>query len=352
MRIVVTGATGNVGTALMTELMTVSEIDSVVGIARRPVPPGYLDQVEWHRADVAADDLLPVFRGADAIVHLAWLFQPTHRPEVTWRTNVEGTGCVLRAAAECGAETVVVASSVGAYSARTSTSPVGEDWPTDGVPTAAYSREKAYVERMLDSFEHERPGTRVVRMRTAFIFQRAAAVQQRRLFLGPFVPASLVLRWARIPFLPDPGGHLVMQALHASDAGQAYRQAVLRPVHGAFNVAADPVLDMARVSRMLHARAVPVPFRVVRAATSVAWSAHLVPVAPGLLDLVRVLPVMATDRAREELEWEPRVSSIAAIEEFLDGLRSGEGGPTPPLAAQSSGRWRRREFATGVGGRP
>jgi nucleoside-diphosphate-sugar epimerase len=350
-RIVVTGATGNVGTALMTELMTTSGIDSVAGIARRAVPPGYLDQVEWHRADVAADDLLPVLRGADAVVHLAWLFQPTHRPEITWRTNVEGTACVLRAAAESGAGTVVVASSVGAYSARRSTSPVDESWPTYGVPTAAYSREKAYVERMLDSFEHERPGTRVVRMRTAFIFQRAAAVQQRRLFLGPLAPTSL-LRWTRVPLLPDPGGDLVLQALHAADAARAYRQAVLRPTRGAFNVAAEPILDMPQVSRLLRGRAVPVPFRVVRAAMSAAWNAHLVPAAPGLLDLAHVLPMMATDRARDELEWEPRISSIAAVEEFLDGLRSSEGGPTPPLAASSGGPWRWREFTTGVGTKP
>jgi UDP-glucose 4-epimerase len=351
MRVVVTGATGNVGTALMAELLTTSGIDSLVGIARRSVPPGHLDQVEWHRADVAADDLLPLLRGADAVVHLAWLFQPTHRPEVTWRNNVEGTRRVLRTVAEAGAGTVVMASSVGAYSARRSMTPVDESWPTDGVATAAYSREKAYVERMLDSFEHERPATRVVRMRTAFVFQRASAVQQRRLFLGPLVPTSL-LRWTRVPFLPDPGGGLVLQALHADDAARAYRQAVLRPVRGAFNVAAEPVLDMARLSRLLKGRAIPVPFRAVRVAMSVAWGAHLVPAAPGLLDLVGALPVMATDRAREELEWEPRVSSVAAVEEFLDGLRSGEGGPTPPLAAWSSGRLRWREFATGVGAHP
>jgi nucleoside-diphosphate-sugar epimerase len=352
MRIVVTGATGNVGTALMAELLVTSDVDSLVGVARRPVPAGYLDQVEWRQLDVAADDLLAVFRGADAVVHLAWLFQPTHRPEVTWWTNVKGTGSVLRSAAAASVGTVVVASSVGAYSARTSMSPVDESWPTDGVPTAAYSREKAYVERMLDSFEYEQPGIRVVRMRTAFIFQRTAAVQQRRIFLGPLVPASLVLRRARIPFVPDPGGELVVQALHATDAARAYREAVVRPVRGPFNVAAEPVIDMQRVSRLLGSRVVPVPFRLARAAASLAWGARLVPTAPGLLDLVRVLPLMATNRAREELDWESRVSSVAAIEEFLDGLRSGAGGPTAPLATHTSGRFRWHEFATGTGARP
>jgi UDP-glucose 4-epimerase len=248
MRIVVTGASGNVGTALMSELLTTSGIDSVVGVARRPVPPEYLPEVEWHQAAVATDDLLPVFQGADALVHLAWLFQPTHRPDITWRVNVEGTARVLRAAVEAEIATVVVASSVGAYSARRSLQPVPESWPTGGVPTAAYSREKAYVERMLDSFEHEHPGVRVVRMRTAFVFQRTLAVQQRRLFLGPLVPGSLMLRHARIPVLPNPGGDLLIPALHAADAATAYRQAVLLPVRGAFNLASEPVLDLGQVA--------------------------------------------------------------------------------------------------------
>jgi hypothetical protein len=33
---------------------------------------------------MTSDDLVPHFRGADAVVHLAWLFQPTHDPATTW----------------------------------------------------------------------------------------------------------------------------------------------------------------------------------------------------------------------------------------------------------------------------
>ena len=64
------------------------------------------------------------------------------------------------------------------------------------------------------------------------------------------------------------------------------------------------------------------------------------------------MPVMATDRAREELEWEPEASSVAAVQESLDGLRAGEGGPTPPLTPRTSGPLRLREFASGIGARP
>jgi nucleoside-diphosphate-sugar epimerase len=65
---------------------------------------------------VAQDDLVPHLLDADALIHLAWLFQPTHDPVVTWRSNVEGSIRVFDAAVEAGVPTIVYASSVGAHS--------------------------------------------------------------------------------------------------------------------------------------------------------------------------------------------------------------------------------------------
>jgi len=61
---------------------------------------------------------------------------------------------------------------------------------------------------------------------------------------------------------------------------------------------------------------------------------------------------MDTTRARDELGWRPRFSSLDAQREFLDGLRDGVGLDTPPLAPATSGPLRLREIATGVGARP
>ena len=60
---------------------------------------------------------------------------------------------------------------------------------------------------------------------------------------------------------------------------------------------------------------------------------------------------MDTTRAREELGWAPRYRSTEAFGELLEGLRLGDGGPTPPLDAAAAGPLRWREFATGAGRR-
>lgn len=347
MRVVVTGATGNVGTSLVAGLLADPGVDEVVGLARR-LPHQHIPGVRHVAADVAEDDLVPHFRGADAVVHLAWLFQPTHRPLLTWRANVVGSMRVFEAAAAAGVPAVVHASSVGAYSPAPGET-VDESWPTDSLPTAGYGREKAYVERALDAFEARHREIRVVRMRPGFIFKREAATSQRRIFLGPLMPGTLA-RPGLLPVLPLPP-ELRFQALHSEDAAEAYRLAIHADVRGAFNIAAQPALGGREIAEVLGARYVPVPRVVVRAALAAAWHAHLVPADPKLLDLVLGLPLLDTARAQDVLGWRPQWSGTKALREMVEGLADGAGGPTEPLA-EDSVRGRRHEIATGIGERP
>ncbi|MFF7942565.1 NAD-dependent epimerase/dehydratase family protein [Nocardia gamkensis] len=348
MRVVVIGATGNVGTSLLETLTAEAGVGSIVGIARR-VPSKSWDGVEWVQADVRTDDLESHFHGADAVVHLAWLFQPSHQPMVTWRANVGGTERVLRAVAAAQVPAFIYASSVGAYSPCHDDEPVPESWPTDGWPPAAYTREKAYVERLLDRFEAENPDRRVVRMRPGFIFRRETASQQRRLFAGPLLPNRLI-RPGLPPILPLPRG-LRFQAVHSDDVGRAYALALATDARGPFNLAAEPVIDRDRLAELFGARVVSVPPGLVRAALAMGWHARTLPAAPDLFDAVMRLPILDTGRARAELGWTPRFTAVDALRHLLSGLRAGAGEDTPPLARDAGGPWRWREFASGVGGR-
>ena len=102
MRVVVTGATGNVGTSLLPLLGQDPAVEEIVGLARRR-PELSLPRTRWVTADVARDELVPHFRGADCVVHLAWLIQPSRQPDKLWRTNVGGSDRVFRAVAAAGA---------------------------------------------------------------------------------------------------------------------------------------------------------------------------------------------------------------------------------------------------------
>ena len=87
MRVIVTGATGNVGTAELEQVTGHREVTSVAGLARRK-PQSAEDGVEWVQADVRSADLVDLFRGADVVVDLA-------RPP-WWRHTAAGGGCRRR----------------------------------------------------------------------------------------------------------------------------------------------------------------------------------------------------------------------------------------------------------------
>jgi nucleoside-diphosphate-sugar epimerase len=350
MRVAVTGATGNVGTSLVSALAAAPEVSSIVGIARRR-PSLALPKVEWVAENVCggAMNLARHFDGADAVVHLAWLIQPSHDRETLRRANVGGSEHVFDAVAAAGVPALVYASSVGAYSPGPKDRPVDESWPTDGLSTSAYATDKAAVERLLDRFEHRHPEIRVVRLRPGLIFKRQAATEIRRLFLGPFVPRFL-LNPRLLPMVPKMP-RLRFQAVHADDVADAYRRAVLGDVRGAFNVASEPVLDSERLAETLDARPVPVPPGLLRGLVSASWRLRLQPTSPGWLDMGLGVPLMDIRRAREELGWSATRTSTETLAELLEGMRRGDGAPTPPLDPGSSGPLRSNELRTRVGGR-
>lgn len=327
-RIVVTGATGNVGTSVVEALIGDDRVGSVLGLARRR-PEWRLPRVTWAEADVVSSDLIPLFRGADVVIHLAWAIQPSHRPEILRAINVDGSARVMAAVAAAGVPALVYASSIGAYSPGPKDRPVDEGWPTEGLVTSFYARHKAAVERRLDLFESESPQVRVVRLRKALVFKREAGSGVRRLFAGPFVPTTL-LRPSVIPLVPSTPG-LVFQAVHTADVAQAYRLAALGQARGAFNIAAEPVLDGERLAEALDARPVAVPRRALRLGAALSWRLHLQPTPPGWVDLAFAVPVMDTTRARTELGWAPTVGADEALRQLLDGMAHGAGLPTPPL---------------------
>jgi nucleoside-diphosphate-sugar epimerase len=349
MRIAVVGASGNVGSALLRALGDEPEVQQIRGIARR-LPSLDLPKVEWVAADIVDANLEQLFRGVDAVVHLAWAIQPTRDRRTLVQINVTGSRRVFEAAAAAGVGTLVYASSIGAYSPGPKEARVDERWPTNGIASSYYSRDKAASERLLDRVEAERPELRVVRLRPGVVMQREAASEIRRLFLGPLFPGSL-LRPELFPVLPIPSG-LRIQAVHAHDLADAYRRVIVNPeARGAYNVAAEPVLNARAFAQALDAVEVPVPASLARAAVNATWLARLQPINSGWLDMGLRVPIMNTTRIREELGWAPEHDALSTLEELFDGLRSGDGLATPPLDPDTGGPGRVRELLTGIGGR-
>jgi UDP-glucose 4-epimerase len=347
MRVIVTGATGNVGTSVVEALGEMLEVEEIVGLARRR-PSWDPPKTSWDDVDILSADLTSAFAGADAVIHLAWAIQPSRDLDTLERINVDGSRRVFDAVAEAGVPKLIYASSVGAYSPGPKEGGVNERWPTNGIESSFYARQKAQVEDLLDDLEARIPETRIVRMRPALIFKGEAGTEIRRLFVGPFLPSFLV-RPGLIPLVPRIP-RLRFQAVHSADVGRAYALAAVRDVSGPFNLAADPPIGPDELARTLKARTFPLPASIARRLVDLSWRLRIQPSPPGWLDMALAVPLMSSQRAREELGWEPRRTSLEALEELLRGIRHGEGKSTPPLESAGLGG-RVDEVRTGVGGK-
>ena len=186
--------------------------------------------------------------GADVVIHLAWLFQPTHQPLVTWQANVSSTP-VFDAALAAGVGAVVHASSVGAYSPGTGDDPVDESWPTHSCPRPP-TGEKAYVERLLGAVEARHPptaGSACARRSCSGARPPRAAAPVPRPPGAPVAPA------ARAPARGPGPGRPRFQAVHGTDLARAVAAVAVGDARGAFNVASDPVIDVARLGDVMGA---------------------------------------------------------------------------------------------------
>lgn len=341
MRIAIIGASGNAGTALLrrfqSQLAQKPGSLELVGISRR-CPDTSLapySNVAWHTLDVGLESDLPrleaALAGADVVVHLAWQIQPNRDLDQLHRTNVTGTSNVLAAAGHARVKQVVCASSVGAYSKAPKDRRTDESWPAWGIRASHYSRHKAEQEELLDRFAAAEPAISVARLRPGLIFQSDAGSEIGRYFLGPLL-ARLLPRRPRIPLLPVPDG-LIFQAVHADDVAEAYWRVIDQRASGAFNIAAEPVLTPQELARIVHARRIlPIPMGLLQLLVALSWRLRLQPTDPGWIEMAAGAPVMDTSRARHELGWEARTSSIEAVQQLLNGMGTGDGvTPSPVL---------------------
>ncbi|MDK3258272.1 NAD-dependent epimerase/dehydratase family protein [Blastococcus capsensis] len=336
--VAVTGASGNVGTALLRRLTAPGAGPAEVrGLARRPAPsvPPY-DGVRWHHADLgeaaSEAEIAEFVAGADAVVHLAWALQPGRQPDRLREVNVEGTRRVARAAAAAGVGQFVHMSSIGAYAAGARGSLVTEDWPTTGIPASQYSRDKSEAERVVREVFGRHRDTTLTVVRPTLILQPEASSEIGRYFLGPLLfGAARMLPGPLARLLPLPLPALAISFLHADDVADGIERMLDRRAPGPFNLAAEPLLDADALARALGTVRVPTPARVLRAGLHAAFTAHVVPTEPGWLDLGTQVPALDTGRARKLLDWAPFHTGDDVLRQFVAALGRGEGAPGPLL---------------------
>jgi NAD+ dependent glucose-6-phosphate dehydrogenase len=163
-RILLTGATGGVGTALMSRLDGEYEI---VPHGRSTESPELRDRLV--PGDISDyDQVLPLMDGIDTVVHLAGAAAPDSEWDAVLEANIKGQRNVLEAAREAGVRRVVLASSnhaMGGYDRH-------EQWPVYSTqvpwPDSLYGVSKVFGEA-LARYYYDAFGLEVIALRIGWM---------------------------------------------------------------------------------------------------------------------------------------------------------------------------------------
>jgi nucleoside-diphosphate-sugar epimerase len=190
-----------------------------------------------------------------------------------------------------------------------------------------YAQEKAELEQLLD--EEVASGRKIdlylLRPPVVLGPHAVGAKTQLPQAVSDALAATLGLA-QRLPVpIPVPAANVPMQFIHEEDVGQALLKCDLAEgPPGAYNIAGDGVVSGADVVRELGLAPIGIPasavYTAARAVSQLPWPSFMPPAAEWVEALSHPA-IMDTSKAREQLGWEPRYSSLDALRETLAAAR-------------------------------
>jgi UDP-glucose 4-epimerase len=306
LRVAITGASGYLGEALARRCVTAGA--EVLGLDIREPGPDWPSGATFERQDVTADSLAERLASfsPEVLVHLAWVFDPTHDSVLERDVDMGGTENAFRSAIAAGTRRIVYPSSTTAYGIDPERRRIMTE---DDAPLAhaayPYAYYKAKVEEWLTGFVAAHPDVEYVVLRPCIV-------------IGPRA-RNIVTTVAEGPMMVRVAGHdPPVQFLHEADAEEVFWLAITEAPPGTYNVTGNGVMRYSEVCRAAGRTPVPIPAAVIYPLVAAGWALRLLPYPSGLLDFIRYPWVAENDRLVNELGYEPRYTTREAFASYVD----------------------------------
>jgi UDP-glucose 4-epimerase len=323
MRYVITGGSGYIGSRLTEVLVGREETERVVNLDVRP------PAVPWPKTDYVSGDVRDRARmrellereRPDALIHLAFLLNPTRDDALMYDIDVNGTVATLWAASEAGVEHVLVTSSSTAYGAWPDNPvPIAEDHPVRGVPDFSYARDKADADRVCQLWAAEHPDRVMTIVRPTIVF-------------GPNVDNYISRSWANTAFMPIMDGvEAEFQLVHEDDVVTALTGLLDEKASGAFNLAADDTITWRHSAELVGVRTREMSFETVYRIYAWAWRLHAprVESPAGNLHFLRHPWIVSNEKLKATTGWEPQHDTRETFEITMRAKGLMEATPSVP----------------------
>lgn len=299
-RVLITGAAGMVGRALVSELSGHDVLAS--DLSHR----GLTQDVVFERMDVTGDDperVINAFR-PEVVIHLASIVTPLPGMgrDAAFAVDVTGTRNVLKACLRHGVRRLVVTSSGAAYGYHADNPvPLRESDPCRGNPEFAYADHKRRVEEMLAAARLEHPELEQVVFRVGTVLGEGTNNQITALF---HKPRLLAIRGSESPFV----------FIWTRDLVRILARAVGEGPPGVFNVAGDGVMGITDLARALGKPVLRLPAGVLKAALALARPVGLSRYGPEQVRFLQYRPVLDNTALKNVFGYTPEKSSAEVFD--------------------------------------
>ena len=292
-RILITGAGGNVGRALLAGLIGHTVLAS-------DIAPGF------ERCDVTGDDpdrVIGDFR-PEVVVHLASIVTPPKGSTraFEWRVDVQGTRNVLDACLRHGVRRLVVTSSGAAYGYHADNPvPLRETDPLRGNPEFAYADHKRQVEEMLATARADHPALEQVVLRVGTV-------------LGEGVENQITALFRRKRLLKVAGSDSPFVFIWTQDLAAILVRAAVDGPAGTYNVAGDRALTVDDLAAAMGKPVLALPAWLLQAALAVARPLRLSRYGPEQVRFLQYRPVLDNSALKTTFGFTPALTSAQVFD--------------------------------------
>jgi UDP-glucose 4-epimerase len=308
-RVLITGVGSHLGALLAARLERDPEVEAVVGIDTRPPKTG-LERTELHDADIRDPEIARLIQAAepDAIVHNKIVRQPG--PGMSSRAmhdiNVIGSLQLLGACERVASiRSIVIRGSAGIYGAEPHAPQFLQEEMTRLFPLRTrFQRDVGEIENYFETFSRRRPHVTCTMLRYQPGIGPSLDTQVGRYLSQPACPTYLGF---------DPR----MQLVHEHDALEALLAAIRNPVRGAVNVAGRGTIGLSRMIRLAGRLPLPVAGPLFGPVTQAGRRLGLGAYSDDLRRLLRYGRAVDIRRLEEEVGYEPRYSTVAAVQDWV-----------------------------------
>ena len=306
-RILITGASGMVGRALLAEL---AHTDHEVLACDVVAPADLPSNAHFLPMDVTTDAPLRVIarHQPEVIVHLASIVTPPagSSRDFAYQVDVEGTRNVLEAALAANVRRLVVTSSGAAYGYHADNPvPLKESDAIRGNSEFAYAHHKRLVEELLKGARENAPHLEQVVLRVGTVLGQGTDNQITDLFRKPRL---LAVSGSDSPFV----------FIWTCDLARILKRAATDGPCGLYNVAGDGALGVDDLARTLQKPVLRLPAWLLRAALRLARPLGLSQYGPEQVRFLQYRPVLCNDALKQEFGYTPAKTSREVFEFWIE----------------------------------